>query len=247
MGVMRFVQSKAMRIMGFGAALMLPLGAGSLPTSVPPLPSEIVARYLQAVDAEKQQPQDLSMDVNIDARLPKLKKRGTLHALRFVSRLGRTVYRGLRFEGDDTIKREVIARYLAAERDAEARAQGTLSVTPQNYKFSYKGIQDYAGKQAYVFQVSPRQKRAGLFAGELWIDSASYLPLREWGEFVKNPSLFVKDVYFVRDYYLYQGRAVPRRIISAVDTRLVGKAELTIWFDHFSLGKPADVDAREVD
>ena len=105
----------------------------------------------------------------------------------------------------------------------------------------------YAGSQAYVFKVNPLHKRNGLFAGELWVDSRTYLPLREWGELVKSPSIFVKDVYFVRDYYLYQGRSVPRRIISAVDTRLVGKAELTIWFANYAVGKPAEADPSDVD
>ena len=187
------------------------------------------------------------MDVSIDAQLPRLKKRGSLHGLRFVSRLGRIVYRGLRFEGDDTIKKEVITRYLTAEREAESGSGPSLAVTPENYKFSYKGTTAYGSNRAYVFQVTPRQKRGGLFEGELWIDTQTYLPLREWGELVKNPSIFLKDVYFVRDYYLYHGRSVPRRIISAVDTRLVGKAEMTIWFDNFAVGQPAEMNLSDVD
>jgi hypothetical protein len=227
--------------------LISSLGAGNVGTTAMPQPSEIVDRYVRAITAENEHRKDLTMDVKIDAKLPSLKKQGSLHALRFVSRLGRIVYRGLTFEGDDTIKKEVIARYLSAEREAGKGSEGNLSVTPQNYKFSYKRMDDYAGTPVYVFEVKARQKRAGLYNGELWIDSRTYLPLREWGEWVKNPSLFVKDVYFVRDYYLYEGRAVPRRIISAVDTRLVGKAELTIWFDNFSTGQPADFDTSQVD
>lgn len=245
---MGILKSKALLLIGFELGLLIPrLAAGNVGTPAMPQPSEIVDRYVRAVAAENEQPKDLTMDVKIDAQLPRLKKRGSLHALRFVSRLGRIVYRGLTFEGDDTIKKEVIARYLSAEREAGKRPEGQLAITPQNYKFSYKRKDDYAGNPVYVFEVKAKHKRAGLFNGELWIDAATYLPLREWGEWVKNPSLFVKDVYFVRDYYLYEGRSVPRRIISAVDTRLVGKAELTIWFDHFSLGQPAETDAAQVD
>jgi hypothetical protein len=212
-----------------------------------PAPREILDHYIRALAEEKAQPQDLTMDVQIDAQLPRLRKRGSLHALRFVSRVGRIVYRRLRFEGDDTVKKEVIARYLSAEQEAESNYKRTPDVTPEHYKFAYKGTTDYAGRQAYVFRVTPRRKGAGVFEGELWVDGATYLPLREWGELVKSPSVLVKNVYFVRDYYLYQGRSVPRRIISAVDTRLVGKAEITIWFDHFSLGRPPEMDPSEVD
>jgi MucB/RseB N-terminal domain len=245
---MRFLQSKVLVLWLLAGGFFVPVTVAghSVPPGAP-APSEIVNRYLHAIAEEKAQPQDLTMDVDIDAQLPRLKKSGKLHGLRFVSRLGRIVYRGLRFEGDDTIKKQVIARYLEAENEAEKSNHDSMAVTPENYKFSYKGTADYAGKRAYVFKVKPRHKRRGLYEGELWVDSQTYLPLREWGEFVKNPSLFVKNVYFVRDYYLYQGRAVPRRIISAVSTRLVGKAKLTIWFDNFSLGKPAGVDSTNVD
>jgi hypothetical protein len=198
----------------------------------------IVERYLNAIQAENSRPQDVSMEVDIDAKLPRLNKEGRLHAFKFISRLGQIVYRAVRFEGDDTVKKDVIARYLTAEKEAQTALRGSLAITPQNYKFKYKGTADWAGQTAYVFQVTPREKRQGLYKGELWVDSATYLPLREWGELVKNPSVFLKKVYFVRDYFIYEGRSIPRRIISDVDTRLVGRAELTIWFNNISLGEP---------
>jgi len=198
---------------------------------------QIVERYLSAIQAENSRPQDVSMEVDIDARLPRLNKQGRLHALKFISRLGQIVYRAVRFEGDDTVKNDVIARYLTAEKEAQSVLRGSLAITPENYKFKFKGTADWAGQTAYVLQVTPREKRQGLFKGELWVDSETYLPLREWGELVKNPSVFLRKVYFVRDYFIYEGRAIPRRIISEVDTRLVGRAELTIWFNNISLGE----------
>lgn len=198
---------------------------------------QIVERYLSAIQAENSRPQDISMEVDIDAKLPRLNKQGRLRALKFISRLGQIVYRAVRFEGDDTVKKDVIARYLTAEKEAQSALRGSLAITPENYKFKYKGTADWAGQTAYVLQVTPREKREGLFKGELWVDSETYLPLREWGELVKNPSVFLRKVSFVRDYFIYEGRAIPRRIISDVDTRLVGRAELTIWFNNISLGE----------
>lgn len=172
------------------------------------------------------------MEVDIDASLPRLKKQGKLHAFRFISRLGRIFYDRPDYVGDNTVKKEVIARYLQAEAQARADYSGSLAITPENYKFKYKGTTDYAGNTAYVLQVQPRKKRIGLFRGELWVDKATYLPLREWGELVKNPSVFLKSVYFVRDYMIWDGMSVPRRLISDVDTRLVGKAQLTVWYEN---------------
>jgi hypothetical protein len=213
--------------------------ADSIPDPSASSPNDIVDRYLSAVRAEQARAQDLSMEMDIDAKLPSLRRSGRLQAFKFIPRLGQIVYRIIRFEGDETVKRDVIARYLTAEKEARAKLASTMAISPDNYRFKYKGTADWLGQTAYVFQVTPREKRLGLFKGELWIDSKTYLPLREWGELVKNPSVFLRNVYFVRDYYIWEGRSIPRRIISDVSTRLVGRAQLTIWFNHYALGGPA--------
>jgi hypothetical protein len=196
--------------------------------------SHILARYVSAIETQKMNPRPLSMEIDIDGNIPRLKKQGRLHALRFITRVGQIVYQALRYEGDNTVKKELIARYLEAEKKARSDYSGSLSITPLNYKFKYKGTMDYVGRTAHVFQLQPKKKRVGLFKGELWVDAETYLPLREWGELVRNPSVFLKNVYFVRDYHIQDGMSVPRRIISNVDTRIVGRANLTIWFDRYN-------------
>lgn len=205
-----------------------------------PVGSEIVGRYVAAVAAQKQNPRPVQMEMDIDAEIPRLKKTGRLHAFRFVPKVGRIVYDALRFEGDNTVKKEVIARYLEAERGARSDYASSIAISAENYKFKYKGEADYVGRTAHVFQLTPRKKRVGLFKGELWVDAETFLPLREWGEFVKNPSVFLRSVYFVRDYIIEDGVSIPRRIISNVDTRLVGVAKLTIWYNNPSIMSSAD-------
>lgn len=178
------------------------------------------------------------MDVEIDAALPQLKKYGRLHALRRISALGRITYEHLFFEGDGTVKNQVIARYLAAEVEAQKNQAPSLAVTPENYKFKYKGQSELQGRTAYVFQVAPKKKRVGLFKGEIWIDTATYLRVQEAGYLVKNPSIFLKKVAFVRRYEIRDGISVPLQVQSVVDTRLVGKAELTIDFSNYSVDAP---------
>jgi hypothetical protein len=223
-------------------AVLSSFGLNAEPPPPPPVSgptAEIVDHYLSAVQAQQQHSQPLSMEVDIDASLPRLKKQGKLHALRFITRLGRIFYDKPDYVGDNTVKKEVIARYLQAESQARSEYAGTLAITPENYRFKYKGTTDYAGSTAYVLQVQPRKKRVGLFRGELWVDKATYLPLREWGELVKNPSVFLKSVYFVRDYMIWDGMSVPRRLISDVDTRLVGKAQLTVWYENVKVDDQA--------
>ncbi len=178
------------------------------------------------------------MEVEIEGNLPKLKKQGRLHALRRISALGRITYEALKFDGDNTVKREVIARYLSAEAESQKESAGSLSVTPDHYKFKYKGERELDGRPSYVFEVAPRKKASGYYKGELWIDVATYLRLQESGRLVKSPSILIKKVAFVRKYEIRNGISVPLQVQSVVDTRLVGKAELTIDFSNFSIETP---------
>ena len=208
-----------------------------IPTVAEPsaVPSDaIVESYCAATRDQAQLMKAASMDVEIEASLPKLKKQGRLHALRHISALGRITYEKLRFEGDGTVKNQVIARYLTAEAEAQ-QGPASLAVTPENYKFKYNGRSRLEGRDVYVFQVTPKQKRTGLFKGGIWIDAATYLRVQESGYLVKSPSIFLKKVQFVRTYEIRNGVSVPRQVQTVVQTRLVGKAELTIDFLNFSL------------
>lgn len=211
-------------------SLFLIIAAAGWPAELP-APDEALARYLSAARLAARNPSDVLADVAIDAKLPRLHKRGTLRALQLVSRSGSVSYRPVHFEGDLAIEKNVIARYLSIEQDARTRDAGSLAVTPANYRFHFERLSRYNGAIAYVFRLDPKRKRSGLFRGELWVDSETFLPLRQWGVMVKSPSLFVKSIYFVQDYTTLGGRSFPLRTIVNVDTRLVGTAELTIWFD----------------
>lgn len=203
--------------------------------------NELVSRYLNASRAQQEILRGVQMEVDIDAKIPKLEKQGRFRALRRISRLGRITYKALGFSGDSTVKNEVITRYLSAE--SEARDSGSISITPANYKFKYKGWFERDGRHVAVLQVTPRKKVVGLFKGDLWVDSATGMPLRESGRFVKNPSVFLKKVEFVRDYEIHDGVAFPKHIESSVDTRLIGRAELSINYSNFSKQENAEEEA----
>jgi hypothetical protein len=201
-------------------------------------PDAIVQNYC-AAQQQAHSGKASSMDMEIQASLPGLKKQGRLHGLRKITQLGRITYVKLIFEGDNTVKNQVIERYLTAEAEAQQDKAETLAITPANYKFQYKGENQAAGRTIHVFQVTPKHKLRGLFKGEVWIDAATYLPVQESGYLIKNPSMFVKKVEFVRTFDIRDGVAVPRQVQSTVDTRLFGKAELTVDFTNFSLDEDA--------
>jgi len=200
----------------------------------PPMPEqEMVSRYVQATRAQQSALRGGTEEVDIDAAVPKFKKKGKLHALKNISKLGKITYHALGFSGDGIVKTEVIANYLKAEVEA-AQGQSNLSITPQNYKFKYKGTQDWNGRQVYVLHLNPREKKVGLFKGELWLDAETYMPVREQGSFVKSPSFMLKKMQFVRDYELQNGVSIPQRTESRVETRFFGQVELNINYLTFS-------------
>jgi hypothetical protein len=218
-------------------ALAVLAGASLLAEPRAASPDLIVANYCAAARDTESALKGASMEVSIEASLPRLKKHGRLYALRHISKLGRITYDALRFEGDNTVKNNVIARYLTAEAQSQTEQMQSLAVTPDNYKFKYKREAVFDGRTVHVFQVTPRKKRVGLYKGEIWIDAVTYLRVQESGRFVKNPSIFLKKVEFVREYEIRDGIPVPRRIQSVVQTRLVGPAELKVNFSNFSLAE----------
>jgi hypothetical protein len=205
--------------------------------------NDIVLKYVNNMAAQQESLRGMEMEVEISADLPKLHKTGKMNALRMISKLGKISYKMLGFSGDPTVKNDVIARYLTAE--TQSQLQGAdLSITPVNYKFRYKGSIEQGGNRVYIFDLRPRKSRVGLFKGEIWVDAKTYLPVRESGSFVKTPSVFLKKVEFTRNYEIHDGMAVPTHIQSTVDTRIVGKADITI---DFSAPKKIDPDHLAVE
>jgi hypothetical protein len=224
---LRFVAPAAV-IVVFACKLWGSTGAGDS--------AEIIGQYLNAETHAG--PRAGSMDVEISASVPQLKKQGQLHASRRISTLGRISYHVLGFEGDKAVKNQVIARYLDAER--QAHDNETLAVTPTNYKFKFKGERAADGdRPVYVFDLIPRKKRVGLFKGEIWLDPTTFLPVYEKGRFVKNPSVFFKGVQFERAYEIRNGIQIPEHTNSTINTRLVGRVELNVKYSNFAVTEGA--------
>jgi len=227
---------------------VLLFAVSALGASAQPVPDridipEIIGKYVTALTAQQDSAKGMSSEVTFSANLPKLKKEGKMELLRRVSPAGEINYKQLKFLGDDTIKKEVIARFLTAETKAKEDSSN-LSVTPTNYQFKYRGLTQRDGRRVYIFEIKPREKRLGLFKGELWIDTETYLPVRESGRLVKNPSVFFKKVDFVREYQIADGVARMKHIASIIDTRIAGKAQLQIDYSNYQPVE-ASVDAAK--
>ena len=187
--------------------------------------SRAFARYLATVQrASTWSPET----IEIDASLPKLRKQGHLRAIRRISASGDADYQVLEIAGDRTVRQQVIARYLSAQMTAAEIPASTVAITPANYEFRYKGIVMMGDTVAYAFQIKPLKKRLGLMSGELWIEPGTGAAIRQSGQLVKSPSIFVKRVDITRETELSEGIAQVLHTHLSVDTRLVGVADLNI-------------------
>ena len=64
--------------------------------------------------------------------------------------------------------------------------------------------------------------------GELWIDAATGITVHQAGRLVKQPSIFVRRVDIVQDTDIREGSPYLRITRLGIETRLAGRAELTI-------------------
>jgi len=177
--------------------------------------------------------------VEIEASLPRLAKQGRLRAIRHVLPLGTPEYQVLDMTGDRTVRQQVIVRYLSADIRAAALPPDSIAITPANYHFRYKGRLEIGDRTTYAFAITPRKKRPGLIKGELWLDAQTGAVVRQSGYLVKNPSIFLKRVVVNQETELQRDLPELRVTHLSVDTRLVGRAELTVVERPYTAAVPA--------
>jgi hypothetical protein len=215
------------------AATALVVQAADLPKNyaTPDNLKEIINRYVAAQQAQQDALKGARMEVEIDAQLPSLEKKGTLRVLRTIPKFGKSTFKQIgQFIGDPIVKKEVIAKYLDLEQGE--REKGSIAITPANYKFQINAIITQNDGQTYIFKLTPKRKAIGLFKGELWLDGATGMPLKETGQLVKTGSAWLKSIRFVRDYEMRNGISVIKHLQSTVDVRVVGKAELSANYSN---------------
>jgi len=223
-------------------ALLLASALVASPVSTTAFPSElstelndVVLRYVAATQVQHAAMLGAKMDINIEGRLTKLQESGKMRVVGSMSLLGELTHVMVDFDGDKRIKTELMARYLELEEKTNTYGAG-MKIAPQDYEFRIKAIFKKNSNSTYVFEVSPRKNSADKFRGELWVDGATGMPLREAGRMVKSPSLVLTNLRFARDYELRDGISFVKRFQSSTDVRLpgVGSAELDVNFSNFS-------------
>jgi len=204
--------------------------AQPLPIVQPTTPPESIAfaRYIAWLQARDPFTESGPVALTIVASLPGLDKQGSLVAMREVSESEREEYGNVVLHGDSMVFERVIAPYLLAQRQTEDLPLSSVIITPRNYKFHYAGAVEAGDKIAYIFRITPKKRHAGLIRGELWIDQVTGAPVLVTGYLVKTPSTSVRSIHVASETTFADGYPCIRTTHMMIETRPVGRAELTI-------------------
>ena len=166
----------------------------------------------------------------IRAQLPDTSQYGEYEVQRRYSAPRTLVFKALRFTGDAFVKTNVITRLLQSEVDHVQKDDPSVNaISPANYKFSYKGTSQLEGRLVHVYQLKPRQKRASLFKGRIYVDAYTGSLVRAEGRPARSPSLFIKKIEFVQDYADIGPFTFPVHIHSEASARIVGRAIVDVY------------------
>jgi hypothetical protein len=222
----------------------LPLNL-NIPAARPRMAPELALQtYVQAAQRQLSDLGAYSDVTVVEADLPDTSQHGRYELRRSFSAPKSLAYAAVRFVGDGFIKTSVITRLLQSEVDHVQKGEGAkTAITPDNYKFSFKGTDTVQGDPVYVYQLKPRKKRPGLFKGRVFLDASTGRLRRAEGVLVKSPSFFVKRVEFVQDYDDFAGFSLPVRVHSVAKTRILGRAVVDIWHSGYQARSLTDVQA----
>ena len=221
----------------------------SLNLKIPPArarmsPELALIEYESYARWQSQQLGESDDTTTITADLPDAAKHGQYRLKRIYSAPKTLAFKTIQFVGDGFVKSNVITRLLQSEADHVKKDQPSdTAITRANYKFSYKGTQMVDGRLAHVYQVKPRQKRAGLFKGRVYIDVHSAGLVRAEGRLVQSPSFFIKSIDFVQDYQQVGDFNLVSHIHSVADTRLVGRAIVDVSHEDYQVHSLAELQA----
>ncbi len=142
-------------LVAYGRSIFRQPGEPSLP---------IVDKYVDATHAQQEAMRGAQMEVDIDAKLPSLEKHGQTAGAAQDLASGADHLQGLGFSGDNTVKQEVITRYLAAESEAprerhDRHHAGQLQIQATRAD----GVRMAADVD--VLQITPRKKKGGPVQG----------------------------------------------------------------------------------
>lgn len=181
--------SRLLGVLAISLAMCPLVPAHDLSVRLPPSPQGVAfARYVASLENRDPFTESGPVAVLIQASAPELYKESALLAIRQIGDDERSQYLIAGIAGDGVVVEEVTARYFKLQEEIEKMPKSSVLITPENYKFKFRGEVKAGTGAAYVYDITPRKHRPGLFKGQIWIDAATGAELLASGRFQGTPS-----------------------------------------------------------
>jgi hypothetical protein len=150
--------------------------------------------------------------------------------------------------GSTLVRRRVIAKLIEAELDAVRDAnRDQTHVTPENYTFQLAGTEQVDGYSCFVLEVTPKSAKKYLMRGRIWVDTSDFAIVRMEGSPAKNPSVWTREVHFIRRYEKHGPFWLPAFLESDSKIVIAGTSSLKIEYSNYRIERsvgPAIADAK---
>ncbi len=221
-GICRFLG-----VLAIGLVMIRRLPAHDLSVTLASSPQSVAfARYVASLEGRDPFTESGPVAVLIQASAPELYKESALLAIRQAGDNERSEYVIAGIEGDGAFVEEVTARYFKLQEQIENLPKSSVLITPENYKFRFRGELKTGTGGAYVYDITPRKRRPGLFKGQIWIEAVTGAELLVSGRFTVAPSS-TDSISFVRETNLDTSGYVRVTHLSFA-VPLLGRSELIV-------------------
>jgi hypothetical protein len=150
---------------------------------------------------------------------------------------GEKQYRVISQSGSQLIIERVFKKLLEGEIDAAGRGnQQRTELTPENYKFLLIGTDVIAGRNQYVFSVTPRSENKYLYRGKVWVDANDFAVVQIEAQPARNPSFWTVHTDIQHLYVKIGEFWLPSHNTSVTKVRFGGTATLTIDYFNYKIG-----------
>jgi hypothetical protein len=136
--------------------------------------------------------------------------------------------------GNGLLVNKVLKRLIETEKDA-AQDKSSTALTPANYKFTLAGLDNVAGRPAYVLDVEPLVESKYLYRGKIWVDTADFAVAQIQAAPAKNPSFWISSTAINHQYVRTDGFWLPAQNRSETKVRVGGMAVLTIDYGKYEV------------
>jgi hypothetical protein len=130
----------------------------------------------------------------------------------------------------------VLNKLLESEKEAlTPENQSRVALNTDNYSFALAGHETTPAGSYYILSVEPRTKEKLLYRGRIWVDATDFAVARIEASPAKNPSFWTKDTKIEHVYTKVGDFWLPKSNHSTTNTRLGGRAYLTIDYNNYKV------------